>query len=162
MSDMPLVHLTQDALVLALSRAIPDVTPTRDSALPQGASGRVAFMNVVLSGRPPEVQAEAMGLVEDESEIEYVQTFNVEWIVRDGDDVPEDDDIATVARRALFGRGLAAIDAAVRFDRTLGGLAHGLTVGPPQYDVNPLVGSPTTMACLVPVRAALRGTSLLA
>lgn len=153
MTDAPLPHLAMDAIVLGLARVIPDVTPMRDEALPQSGLVDRAFMNVVLSGRPPEVQAEAMGLEEDESEIEYVQTINVEWIVRLAD---------PAARRALFARGLAAIDAMVRADRTLGGLARGLTIGPVQYDVNSLVGSPDTMACLVPLRVALRGTSLLA
>lgn len=153
MTDAPLVDRVHDALLLQLGRAIPDVIPTRDEALPVGGEDAVAFMNLVRSGRPPQVLAVAMGLDEDVTEIEYVQTFNVEWIVRDSD---------PVARRALFARGLAAIDAAVAADRTVAGLAHGLMIGEPQYDVNPLVGSPDTLACLVPLRAALRGRSLLA
>lgn len=158
MTDAPLVELVHTALVLQLGRAVVPIVPTQDEALPIGgldAEGApvAAFMNIVKSGRPPQVLAEAMGLDEDETEIEYVQTYNVEWIVRAAD---------PAERRALFARGLAGIAAAVAADRTIGGLAHGLMIGEPQYDVNPLVGSPDTLACLVPLRAALRGVSLLA
>ena len=153
MTDDPLVELVHTALVLQLGRAVVPIVPTQDEALPLDGDGALGFMNIVRSGRAPEVLAEVLGLDEDETEIEYVQTFNVEWIVRDPD---------PVARRALFARGLAGIDAAVAADRTVGGLAHGLMIAAPQYEVNPLVGSPITLACLVPLRVALRGRSLLA
>lgn len=142
----------QDAVVELLRGAIPEADPRKDDIFPQAPAARLFFLNVVLSARPPEILAEAMGLDEDESEIEYVQTIIVEWIVRD-DDVQR--------RPVLFRQGLAAIDQAVRRDRTLGGLAHGLTVGPPQFDTNPMITATGSQAALIPLRVALRGTSLL-
>lgn len=147
-----LALLVQDAIVALLQGAIPDVTPTKDADLPQPGAGRLLFLNVVLSGQPVQVLAEAMGIDEDESEIEYVQTFNLEWIVRHDD---------AELRRVYFAQGLAAVDAAVKRDRTLGGLAHGMTVGPLRFDVNPRATSPATQAALIPLRVALRGTSLI-
>ena len=83
----------------------------------------------------------------------------------DGNPVPAFMNIVKSARPPQVlaeAMGLAGIAAGVAADRTIGGLAHGLMIGEPQYDVNPLVGSPETLACLVPLRAALRGVSLLA
>ena len=152
MTDRILIDLAQDALVALLDVALTGVTATRDRALPQADEGQYDFLNVVLAGKPPEIQAECMGLAEDLVEVEYVQTYNLEWIVRRPDDAE---------REAVFGAGLRAIETAVLSDLTLGGIARGMTLGPPVFEVNPMVFSPATRACLVPVRVALRGVTLL-
>lgn len=151
-SAATLVERAHAALTAQIGQVLPGVEAQQDATLPLSAAA-VLFLNVVKSARPPEVQAECMGVEEDESEIEFVQTFMVEWIVREEDGV---------SRAETFSQGLAAVDAAIRSDRTLGGVARGVTLGPPSYDVNPLITSPATKACLIPVRVALRGRSLLA
>ncbi|MDP1738912.1 MAG: hypothetical protein Q8L23_15905 [Caulobacter sp.] len=152
MTDRTTVDLAHDALVALFQGALPDITPTRDRAIPRLDEGQFGFLNVVLSGQPPQVQAECMGLVEDEVEVEFVQTFNVEWIVRNVDDD---------ARDALFGQGLRAIETAIRANLTLGGQALGMTIGPPVYETAVTAQSPATRAALVPVRVALRGVTML-
>lgn len=142
-----------DALVAQLgayaSSAFPDAV-TRDKAL---AGDEVqASLNVLKSQQPPQVLGEQMGLGEDDVLVEYVQTFDVEWIVRAEVDAD---------RLARFTQGLKDIAAALYADRSLGGQASGLNIGPPNYENHTLAGAPNTAAVLIPVRVSLRGTSML-
>lgn len=148
------VEDAHDALVAALAAseasAFDNVTPTRDAALPGEAVA--ASLNVVKNPQPAQVLGEQMGLGEDDVLVEYVQTFDVEWIVRENDEA---------TRKARFAAGLVAMEAALYADRTLGGQAAGLNLGAVNYENHTLSGAPHTAACVVPVRVSLRGLSML-
>lgn len=148
-----LADRAQSALIEALVGAFTDLGQPvgRDAVLPEQLPRQ--WLNVVKSARPPEILSELMGLGEDEVTVDFVQTFQVEWITS-GDDDDE--------RRSRFGDGLEAIDTAIAVDRTLGGLARGCTLAPPDYEAHRLAGSPGVSAVNVPVRVVLRGRSTIA
>lgn len=148
---MSVVEQAHDWLVGLLGDCLPGCPAQKDAALPQ--SGKAELLNVVKAARPAEVTAVCMGIDEDEVEEEFVQTFNIEWIVRSDD---------AAQREARFQEGLASIGAALRANRTLAGIAHGLVIAPPYYEGHALAGAVATKACFIPVRVALRAVSQLA
>lgn len=111
-----------------------------------------ASCNVVLNPAPAQILAEQLGLGEDAIIVEWVQTFDIEWIVRDENEA---------TRTERFTDGQAAIEAALYKDRTLGGAACGVNIGPPNYENHTIAGTPHTAACVIPVRVSLRGLSPL-
>lgn len=121
---------------------------TNNASLTQEAVER--WINVVRSQRLPEILDECMGLGEDEVELDFAQTYQVEWIVRREDDERRNQD---------FQQGLLAIRTALHADRTLGGLSLGLTIGPPNFENHVLATAPKTSAVVIPVRVVLSGLS---
>lgn len=133
------------AIVAALADVIDDVTAQRDADLPGDQVER--FLNVVLPPNSTQVTAEQLGMGEDDVITEFVQTFHVEWIVREeGEDV----------RDTAFSDGQMAISAALLADRRLGGKARGLTIGVPNFASHTYAGAEHTCAVVIPVRVELR------
>lgn len=147
-----IVETAHNALVAALQASTADVfdglTVTRDAVLP--GDEVPAFLNVVRNPQPAQVLAEQLGLGEDAIVTEWVQVFDVEWIARANDET---------ARVQAFSDGLVAIAAALHADRSLGGAAGGLVIGPPDYEDNRFSGAIDAKAAAIPVRVSLRGLS---
>jgi hypothetical protein len=150
-----LVDQAQAAVVSALAGRFVqhpdfyDLVVEKDAVLP-AALPRLR-LNVVKGQRPPEILSEMMGLGEGETVTDFVQIFHVEWIVH------EDDQLL---RNELFGAGLEAI-AAASADPTLGGVARGCTIAPPDYENQHLANVEAVSAVVVPLRVVLRGKTLL-
>lgn len=108
------------------------------------------WLNVVRSPGVPRIIDEVLGLGEDDVVVEYAQTFHLEWIVTREDDAK---------REMLFQQGLKAIETALHADRTLGGVARGLMIGPPDFENHRLAFQEKTSAVVIPVRVLLAGAS---
>lgn len=147
---MSKIFMAQAAIVAALQAcpAFSDKRVTNNEALRQEPADY--WVNVVRARRVAEILDECMGLGEDLVEIDFAQTYQVEWIVRREDDV---------RRQQEFEQGLLAIQTVLHADRTLGGIAQGLTVGPGNFEDHVLATAPKTSAVVVPVRVVLTGLS---
>lgn len=150
MTDLTQIALAQTGMVAALQLGVvfPGLTVRNNEALL--ADRGEHWLNVVRSPGVPKIVDEVLGLGEDDVVVEFAQTFNLEWIVtRDKDD----------ARELEFQQGLRAIQTALHADRTLGGVARGLNIGPPDFENHRLAFEPKTSAVVIPVRVLLAGAS---
>jgi hypothetical protein len=110
------------------------------------------WLNVVLAPGRAELLAEVLGLGEDLVVEEFAQVYHLEWVVRRED---------PTIREQLFEQGFAAIQAALHADRTLGGVARGLKIGPADRANHRYAFIPTTAAANIPVRVLLSGPSAI-
>lgn len=158
LADLTAIDRAHGALhgVLAAAAEFAAITVHQGAVLPtvmEGGDTR-RWLNVLIAPTPVQVLGEVLGLGEDADgyEVEYIQTYHLEWLVQRDNDA---------ARKAAFQAGLLAIDAALRADRTLGGAARGLTIGPPAREPNSLPFTAATLSALIPIRVQLRGRSVI-
>lgn len=150
MTDLTQIALAQTGMVAALQAGdIADGLTVRNNEALLDDWGEV-WLNVVRSPAPPKILDEVLGLGEDDVVVEYAQTFNLEWIVTREDDAK---------RELAFQQGLKAIETALHADRTLGGVARHLMIGPPDFENHRLAFMAKTSAGVIPVRVLLAGAS---
>jgi len=108
------------------------------------------WLNVVMAPGRAQVLDEVLGLGEDDVVVEYAQIFHIEWVVSRPDDAK---------RKAAFEQGLRDIQRILHADRTLGGVARGLTIGPGDREGHRYALFSATSAANIPVRVLLAGAS---
>lgn len=152
-ADLTLIDRAHTALVgtLAGAGAFAALTVRQGEVLPDALTDdgdTKRWLNVLIAPGPVQILAELIGLGEDFAEVDYVQVFNIEWLVQREN---------TAARTRAFQEGLIAISEALRGNRRLSGVACGLVIGPPNRETNALPFWPNTQSAVIPVRVQLRG-----
>lgn len=148
MGSMSKIISGQGEIVAALALAFPDVRVRNGEALSE--DWKDEWLNVVKAPAPAQILNEVLGLGEDLVEVEFAQVYQVEYIVRRNDDAN---------RQARFTAGLATIQTALHADRTLGGVARGLVIGPPNFENHRFAYDAKSSAVVIPVRVTYAGHS---
>lgn len=148
MGNLSKIITGQGEIVAVLALAFPELLVRNGEALSENWGDE--WLNVVKAPAPPQILNEVLGLGEDLVEVEFAQVYHVEYIVRRADDGH---------RATRFSAGIATIQTALHADRTLGGVARGLVIGPPNFENHRFAYDAKSSAVVIPVRVTYAGHS---
>jgi hypothetical protein len=122
--------------IKALLETVPDASVQRNSVLPEKIPD--GGLIILRDGDPGEPEQALGGF----GSAYYQHGVDIEVYVEEGD---------AAARDAAFDTLLQQIGAALEADRTLGGLAFGLTYGRPEPSIEPIAGAPAIKSATLTV-----------